>query len=318
MKKSIYILFILPLLFLACGNLGGSEAGNPPSSNRNVIGNLTSTASTSTSSFSRSTLRASSDNCEADLVIAYDSTGDFVEAEAESDCSFDLDLVAGKGYEVEFYLNSIFVADLVFNNDDSSFESPVMIISGGEDAINLGQITFVGFQAFPEFEPATQNDQDGDGVFDFEDEDDNGDGTFDVDESDCDLDGFIDDFDDFFSDGFNCDDDDDSAVPEVLDINPWDRDSYVPLDELVMALFSCDINFDTVSTSSFKITDPLNNTISCNYSLDGGDVVVCEHDSDLFADDTEYTLTISGILCEDETIIPSVSITWNTGQGDEI
>jgi len=303
------ILFFV--FFISCTgtlSLGGSEAGNPPtSSNRSVLGNVTATSNSSTSF-----LTANAAGCEADLVIAFDSTGGMTEAEAGSDCSFDLNLATGKAYEIEFYLNNEFVAYLVMMNDDSILETQVMIVSPDDDSINLGHITIIDFQAFPENQPATQNDIDDDGIFDFDDEDDDGDGRFDNEEEDCDLDGFLDDFDDFFSDGFNCADGDDFA-PEVIDVVPWNDEEFVPLDQEVLVLFSCDIDFTTVNSSTFQIKDPLNNTTSCTYDIDGNDLIICNHDGDPFDNDTEYTATINGVKCLDGQTIPTIAWSWNTG-----
>jgi len=319
MKRIITIVALIPLLFIiGCGQ-GGSEAGNPPSS-RIVTGNLTSTASSSSSLSllkyhtdpqSDTESNNLSDTCEADLVIAFDSAGGFTQASANADCSFDLSLETDKAYEVNFFLNDEFVAYLVMMNNDGDFDSPIMFVSEGDESINLGRITIIDFMAFPENQPASQNDRDRDGTFDFDDDDDDNDGRRDRDERDCDLDGFRDDFDDFFSEDFDCEGGDDTG-PEILNVNPWDGEEFVPLDELVMVLFSCELNSDTVNATNFKVEDSLGNAITCNYLIDI-DIAICEHDADPFLDNTEYTATISGVKCSDDQTLPIVSWSWNTG-----
>jgi hypothetical protein len=172
-----------------CGSSqGGSEAGNPPSTTRSLIGNV-----------------AASSTCQADEVIATDSTGVETTATPGSNCSFTLTLDIDNAYQLAFYLSSELLATMVFDNGGNNTESTTVIISAGTTDIDMGEILFSNSVAVPEFEPSTQNDQDDDGVDDYDDDDDDDDGIDDDDEEDCDEDGYSNDHDD----DDECEDDDD-------------------------------------------------------------------------------------------------------------
>jgi len=316
MRRLILNIFLLliTLAILNCSNtnLGGSEAGNPPSTIRTVKGNVSSTEPNTTNA-TNFLVNAVGDTCLADRMIAIDSSGTESETTVNESCNFTINLTVNKAYELNFFLNDEFIAFMIFQNKANAIITPVMILSASEIDMDLGQLTCNNFQCTPENEPASQNDQDMDGIFDFDDDDDDDDGELDDAERDCDLDGFIDDFDEAFDENFDCSDDG-GTIADVLDVYPWDGDAYIDLTQEVFVLFSCVIDSNTVNSSTFVISDQSSNLISCDYQIDiEGDGISCLHDGDPFVFDEIYTATIDGIQCDDATPIPLVSWSWSTG-----
>ena len=200
MKKHLVtfcLIFLFGLAACSGASTGGAEAGNPPSA-RALAG----------------TLPLEESACQADGVVATDSSGETITADVASDCSFSIELTIGKAYVVSFIKSDSFVASMIFNNGPGTLPSSVLVVSSGEAAILLGNITITDGVATPENEPAEQNDQDEDGVDDFEDDDDDGDEVSDDEEEDCDLDGFTD----------GLDEDDDCEAEEESDDESGDSD----------------------------------------------------------------------------------------------
>lgn len=196
---SLLILFTLELA-TACGSsssLGGSEAGNPPDlTTRSLVGELVD-SSASVSAF------LASSSCPADTVIAVDSTGTSTTATVAEDCTFELVLTVDKAYALQFVLDDEFVASMIFQNGANLTQSSVFVITAGDTTVNLGLIQISSGQAIPSIEPATECDQDEDGIDDYDDEDDNNDGVSDDTETDCDDDGYLNSYDE---DDSTCDD----------------------------------------------------------------------------------------------------------------
>lgn len=171
----------------ACGSgssMGGTEAGNPPDVTRPVVGQLTPSNSITESV-----------PCPADTVVAVNSLEEATFADVEDDCSFSIDLTVDEAYIILFYLDDQLIAAMLFMNGGDAESSDVMIVSQGDDPIDLGSIDLGDSTVTPENEPAEQNDQDGDGENDYVDEDDDNDDIPDSLEEDCDGDGFPDDYD---------------------------------------------------------------------------------------------------------------------------
>lgn len=193
MRKIIYILILLLVItagFVSCGgSLGGVEAGNPPDATRQVTGQVASASQSLSNRF------LTSSDCPVDGVVAVDTLAQTTSASFDGTCTFTLNLTVNKAYALNFYLDDSFVAAMIFNNGVNQPASSVTIISSGTSAIDLGLITLNGEEATPEYEPAEQNDQDEDGVSDYEDEDDDDDSIEDSGEDDCDSDGIPDDYD---------------------------------------------------------------------------------------------------------------------------
>lgn len=165
-------------LLTACGGSvqGGSEFGNPT---RTLLGALTKAI-----------------DCPADALQAIDSLGQMTTGEInEEDCSFAVELTAGKSYQASFTLGDEVVLTLIVRNSATAAESSVFFFAEDDVPMDLGDITIEDDEAIPENEPATQNDEDNDGTSDFDDVDDDGDGVADDFEEDCDADGFLDDSD---------------------------------------------------------------------------------------------------------------------------
>lgn len=182
MKNGLFLLLCLCFLVgsLSCGSspgseqlVGGSEAGNPPGY-RDLMGVVPS-ASTSTLALKQAT---TSFVCQADTVVATDLTGLETPQPILDDCSFELTLAIDKAYSLHFNSSGSLLAEMVFDNN-GGLPASLMWVSEAETAIDLGQIIFKEGLAYPENQPASQNDRDGDGVNDFEDTDDDGDGDSD-------------------------------------------------------------------------------------------------------------------------------------------
>lgn len=188
------VLFLVAFDVLSCGgtsdSLGGTEAGNPPSATtRNLTGQIVSGSGSVTSSF------ATSGVCPADDIIATNSLTEQISSSVDSDCNFTLALPVNTAYSIYFELNGSRVASMVFSNGAALPESYVFVLSDGDSNVDVGIVTINGVAAYPEVEPSTENDQDDDGVSDYDDNDDNDDGVNDDQEADCDEDGYLNSYD---------------------------------------------------------------------------------------------------------------------------
>lgn len=175
MLKPILCTFLI--FITSCGGsvAGGTEFGNPT---RVVMGSF-----------------VAAETCPADTAIATDSEAQTTTAAFAADCSFELNLAEDTAYTLSFYAGEDFVATLQVEDAAGKERSPVFIVSDQDSPLDLGDITISDDDAIPENEPAEQNDQDDDGITDFDDKDDDADGTPDTSETDCDNDGFSDDDD---------------------------------------------------------------------------------------------------------------------------
>jgi hypothetical protein len=191
-NKLLYITFVSLLSLSACsGNSlqGGSEAGNP--NFREVTGTV-SDSTTVAQAFTLFRTAQAATNCPADTIVAIDTLSNVAKANIASDCSFSLNLAVGHSYSINFTLDNVFVATMIFQATSTS-ESTNFELTAGDAAVDLGTVVISGIFANPEANPFEQNDQDDDGTNDFEDTDDDDDGVDDdEDYSDCDGDGFID------------------------------------------------------------------------------------------------------------------------------
>lgn len=199
------ILLLTLTLCLSCGkttrtdnSLGGSEAGNPPGEGERIVTGQLETASTTTlirSAASRSaTTRNATSTCAADTVVLVDLDGEEFEISPAADCSFTTSVPIDQIYQMSFERSGTVLAVAYFQPNLNSVFVPFFLVSEGEEPIDLGLITFEGNRALAEFQPAQQNDADGDGIVDFDDTDDDANGTPDS-EEDCDEDGIPDAFD---------------------------------------------------------------------------------------------------------------------------
>ncbi len=308
---ALFFLLIAIVLYSGCGGgsaEGGTEFGNPT---RVVQGVVVEEGE----SFLKK--QTTDSDCPADTVIATDSSAQTtIVAIDESDCFFDMELTADKGYVISFVLNDEFVATLIVQKNSSSLRSHVVFIAEAEIVMDLGDITIIDNEAFPENEPYTQNDQDDDGIDDFSDEDDEGDGVSDDEEEDCDLDGFLDYFD---FDNSDCESDEDEGDEEdefIVEVTPFNEEDFVSLDEAVSVLFSCEVDQESVTDESF-IVEADDDLIECQFEFtDSDEVVTCGHDDQAFLPDTTYTATIDGVTCEDGTELEAASWQWTTDEED--
>ena len=214
------------------------------------------------------------------------------------------------------------MASMIFNNNAESFPSAILIVSAGDSPIQFGRITFSGTIATAENEPATQNDQDGDGIDDFDDDDDDDNGIPDDLEEDCDLDGIVDTYDD----DSDCEEEDDSeASASIIEVTPRNDttldsgDDQVNLDEEVRLRANCEIDADSLNDQTFSVVSQNGNVILCQFDpFEAEREITCEHEDDLFLPDTIYTATVSGLVCASGDPIAAVSWSWRTtSEADE-
>jgi hypothetical protein len=192
------------LLALGCGRtatrndlLGGSEAGNPPGEGERLVMGQLETAAVAGRTLTRTQTgrgltRFAVGDCAADAIVFTDLDETEIEVEPDDEtCEFESPVPIDQIYQMSFERDGTVFAVAYFQQNSGGTLFPFFAVSAGEDPIDLGLITFVNDRALPEFEPATQNDADGDGIMDFDDTDDNDDGTPDS-EQDCDADGIPD------------------------------------------------------------------------------------------------------------------------------
>ncbi len=314
MKQKKYILLILLAGFLIrCGGsaTGGSEFGNP---SRTLKGVVASEANPSGSLARKAT--SAHDDCPADTVVLTNSLLTTVSLDVNSDCSFDDSVSIDQGYEVSFYKDDIFVANLEATNGPDVLPTSVIYVSDGSTDIDLGTIIISGTRAIPENEPSHQNDRDDDGINDFDDDDDDEDGVGDDDETDCDLDGFSDDDDEDSS----CEESESggegeaSSLNTVLEVSPRNNSVAVDLDKEIEIRFGCDLKSASVTSSTLSISSG-SDTVLCDFEVDG-DEVQCKHETDLFLPNRTYTAVLDGIRCFDNTVISTITWSWTTSVDD--
>jgi hypothetical protein len=203
LKRLIHICLLIIFLSTShCGTtttgnlLGGTEIGNPPiSTPRALVGDITHGANINVNRDLDGFKYALSTTCPADLVKATNAANATFSAVIDDACSFELTVESGYVYSLFFYFEDEMIATLEVDNNSDFLLSPYFLVSADDNAMDLGSITITGESAFPEFQPATLNDADGDGLVDYDDNDDDDDGIADSLEADCDADGFPDDYD---------------------------------------------------------------------------------------------------------------------------
>lgn len=262
-------------------------------------------------------------DCAADTIQATTVAGEVVTADVATDCSFSLSLAVDQSYLIGLAKDDAFVASLVFDTGSGAFTSSVLTLTSGA-AIDLGLISIAGQVATAEFNPLEEVDRDDDGVSDYEDSDDDNDEVEDNDEGDCDLDGIIDD-DDASEDDDSCSAEE-AGSARVLEIKPRNDphpelgDDLVDLDKEVRARFSCTVDQSSVTSDTFTLVGDDESVIECSFEFSGrghdGNTVTCKHEGQDFSADTTYTLTISGVTCDDATVVPDKTVTWKTKAED--
>lgn len=196
MKLTLIKIVLLTLLLTsACTGsdlTGGAEAGNP--NLRDVTGQVSDTVLGINLPLVRQAYAAST--CPADTIIAVDADANSTIAEIADDCSFELNLPINTSYSINFTLDDVFVATMIFQST-STTESTNFVLSAGDTPVDLGVVYINGIFANPEANPYEQNDRDDDGINDYEDTDDDDDGIDDEEDYvDCDGDGYFEDGDD--------------------------------------------------------------------------------------------------------------------------
>lgn len=323
LMKKFFILIFTFLLFLnqcSSSKLGGSEIGNPglnPDS-AEVLGIVVST-----NNQKKSSLKAlKNSQCPADTIVAMNSSLQISIASVQVDCSFRLILTANKAYALSFTLENQFIASMIFNNNNGFSSSTTFVISSG-NRINLGKVTVFDSLAIPENQPARQNDQDGDGINDFDDEDDNNDGRLDIDDPDCDFDGFLDDFDDQDP----CDSSSSNTesatiestspsfaeVPgnQVQSIFPENGAIEVELNQEIQIRIFCPVNLENIDSNNFEVIG-FGDDIMCNFSVsEDGTLITCAPER-VLQRNTVYMVAVDDLTCEDGREINPVFWSFRT------
>lgn len=316
-----YLIVIIVSLFmplLACNTTstaGGTEAGNPPTMKRALQGEVPSNTSSSVMAALQLNLTT---NCVADTVIATPQTGTETTAEIASDCSFSILLDIETPYEISFERTGTLVGELSFLHNTDIFPTSFLVLDEGTVAIDIGLVTFNDLTASPESEPATQVDQDGDGIVDLNDPDDNGDSVVDVVATDSDFDGIFDPYETVPPVTPTPEEPEEEELAKVLEVLPRNEaglgnvNKVVSLDAVVKARVDCSIDPATVTASTFNVVDADGTSVSCNYELSSNDKVVsCRHQAD-FLTLTTYTATLSGVRCLEGNLVTETSWSWFT------
>ncbi len=315
MKSSHYIVGVIVSIFLSgCGTGGGSEFGNPTDGTTRVVEGEVDSSGTS-GSISKGVGRSSgsSNACVATTIVAENAADEETSDLIDTDCNFAITLPISKAYRfsLEDDAGNV-IGTLRFQNNAQLFAEVAMVVTSGSEAISLGRITLSGKTGLPAKQPASQTDQDDDGVLDSDDDDDDNDGTDDTDEADCDLDGFHDDLD------TDTDDCAASSTHHVLRVSPPHdallqlRGRRVQTDEPIRARFSCPLDPDSVTSDTVQIIAN-NDVVTCVYSVPLlGRRVECEHEEDPMESDTVYTATIDGVRCLNGETVQARSWTWRT------
>lgn len=295
----------------ACSGSSSSTGGSSTTGARNLTGNASGSSTPALVNELNQTLSES--GCLADTIIATTTTGTTSTATLDSNCDFNLELQTGQSYVISFVLDGQFVASLLFDTGISGFGDSVFSVDDSTGDINLGAITFSGNLASSEHNPLEYCDSDDDGIHDFDDDDDDGDDIYDYYESDCDLDGYIDDYDD---------DSCSSSDSNLVRVKPSEDDDEVDLDKDVKVKTACVIDESTVTAESFAVvSEDESHVVACTYSIHSdesqGDTIKCEHDADPFLADTVYTVTLTGITCDDSSALGDGTWSFLTESEDD-
>lgn len=278
---------------------GGTEAGNPPAPTREVRGSVE---------------EDENGTCAATSVVADPEDNPPISEQIGPDCRFSLSLEINHAYEISFENSGVFVARLVFDSNPDTFPATFLYLAAGDTAIDLGTITFDGAEATAANSPSTQNDQDGDGISDYEDTDDNNDETSDTDEEDCDLDGVIDVNDNDISSCSPEEEEDGETSPsrQVVEVTPRNNSINIGENADIGARFNCTVDTATVNTTTFSVASE-GEFLDCDYIFaNEGKVVLCAHDETNLISLASYTAVIDGIDCTDGAEVNPESWSWTT------
>lgn len=303
MLNKLSIILMLLFAFSHCGgssSLGGTEAGNP---DRLVFG----TAASSTANLNSDTnLSLATLDCANLTIIATNSQGQQVTGTFDSSCAFEINLPISRAYQIRVLQNSAELAELRFQRGVTQLQTNILYLDSATTALNLGTLQISGSIATPEFEPYERLDQDGDGIFDFDDSDDDDDGISDDEETDCDLDGFFDDEDEDDSCDVSSDSEDDgsdsdsgglSGQGQVLEVTPRNNQTDVDVERDIEIRFDCAVDDSTVDSSTITIESDTDD-VECSFEIENENTrVSCEPEED-FLSSTTYTVTVDGVQCE--------------------
>lgn len=294
------------LAFNACGGATGTQSTT--SSTSTVSGTVASSSSSASADFSVTDYAVS--GCFADTVVATDSDLATTSATVDGNCQFELSLTLNKSYSIAFLLEDQFVANLVFDSGNQMGMTSSLRLGQSAVTLELGQITVTGNSAIPQTNPLSLIDCDDDGLFDYDDSDDDGDGVEDEAEEDCDLDGHLD------------DDDDDCLVnadQKIIRVKPSDSKTDVDLNKDVKVYTRCPLDLTEFSSDQYQVVAADGSVVDCSYKYSYYDhhaKLECEHAAN-FAADTEYTVTVTGLVCSTGESIPEVSFSFTTEIEDD-
>lgn len=286
------------LSLVACGGTGTTSTDqNSATSSAVTLSGSVASSSQNNSNLSKFLVQG----CDADQVIATNSSAETVSAEVSDDCSFSLSLAIGESYSISFLEGGTFVASLVFDTGINGVSSSSLPVNDSGATVNLGSVTITGNVASAENEPLSQLDNDDDGIDDLSDTDDDDDGIEDTSEEDCDLDGVIDDFDDDDCGSVLAENSGDENTAGIYRVKPYNGNEEVDLNKKIRVTAACEVDSSTVTSENFKVVSDNGDEIACTYSIstseeNGFDHIKCEHDIDLEAN-MGYKIQFSGVQC---------------------
>lgn len=294
------------LAFNACGGATGTQPST--NSTSTVSGTVASSNASTSTNFAVADYAVS--GCLADSVVATDSDLATTLASVDGNCQFELSLALNKSYSIAFLLEDQFVANLVFDSGNQMGMTSSLRLGQSALTLDLGQITVTGNSAIPQTNPLSLIDCDDDGVYDYDDSDDDGDGIEDESEEDCDLDGHLD------------DDDDDCALDsnqQVIRVKPYDGHGDVDLDKDIKVYTRCALDLTNFTAEQFQVVASDNTAVDCSYKYSSYDLhakIECEHIASLVPN-TDYTVTVSGLVCSNGDSVPDVSFSFTTENEDD-
>jgi len=284
-------------------------------------------------------------------VYAMDTEGNETSTQLDADGGFSLSLNIGLSYMIGFTNGETFLGVLTFDlGEDGSFSSIYINLTGEVSIIELGDISFEGGIAIPEFNPLNYVDEDGDGTCDHDDEDyvpadfedyESDDSEDSEEESDpCSIEESEESDDSEDSDGSSedealahegeedpafedegCDPEEDPTEDidylEVRRTNPRDGEVGFPVDERIRINFDRAVDMDTINSDTVALSDG-ENDISGSFDVtDGGRTVVFT--PDYLDTDTTYYLWLSSEVTDEEGVPMSedFELLFSTEYGDD-
>jgi len=286
LSRSFYFFLFSIFLALALSSCGGS--GNSGGNTRALTGTLGSANKLPSSSASTCMMTFLDEKIALDgvTVIATATNGTTVTAETNADGSFTLPLTIGQSYVISFSQGNTFLGTLIVSLDENgNFKSRGFKITDGDGDIALGRVICSAGVCTAEINPNCELDDNEDGVVNCKDH------GFKDRHPDRDHDGICDD-----EQGEDHPEDEDAC--EVTEIEPFNGELGVAVDEAIEIHFSHAIDIGTLDATSLFLTADADGAVIVTTIARGGD---SEREIELvpaspLAPLTSYTIHLAGTV----------------------